>query len=219
MLYGTGWAGGAVLAAFFISSNLVSRAVGRRHRGRPRSQGRTARSLAGLCQRRPCRAGRGGSVLRSPARHLAGDRQPRGGRGRHLGHLDRRPKPGTAATALVRPPGAGGHQRRSYSGRLRGCFRRGCDRGRHRGAFHWAVTLPRRNADRFRWNVGGFSTRRGLARSLLLLPLRPAQRMASPSMWRRYGTKGRTGVVEQRRSELPGNRICRGSRLGGVAVA
>jgi uncharacterized protein (TIGR00297 family) len=29
VLYGTGWAGGAVLAAFFISSNLVSRAVGR----------------------------------------------------------------------------------------------------------------------------------------------------------------------------------------------
>ena len=55
VLDGTGWAGGAVLAAFFISSNLVSRAVGRVTAGRPRSQGRAARSLAGLCQRRPRR--------------------------------------------------------------------------------------------------------------------------------------------------------------------
>jgi uncharacterized membrane protein len=29
VLHGTGWAGGAVLAAFFISSNLISRAAGR----------------------------------------------------------------------------------------------------------------------------------------------------------------------------------------------
>ena len=66
VLLRNGMAGGAVLAAFFVSSSLVGRLAPARG-AEPRPQGRAARRLAGVCQRRarPRSARCSGSTIRA----------------------------------------------------------------------------------------------------------------------------------------------------------
>ena len=88
VLVGTGWAGGAVLAAFFVSSSGIGRLAP--VPSEPRPEGRAPRPMAGRGQWRP-RGVRGAArAPRSLARTLGRHREPGRGRGRYLGHRGRR---------------------------------------------------------------------------------------------------------------------------------
>ena len=186
VLAGTGWQGGGVLAAFFVSSSLISRGAPAPRGLDPKGERRDHRQV--LANGGVAAAAALVGLHDTPLGLWLLTGCARRGGSRYLGHRARGAERHRAAIAPRRPRGPAGHQRRRHPARHPGRSRRRARR-RHgrRAPVRDLHPASGRGAGRFRWHGARLRARR-----------RPRADFAAPGA--RSPVNGRDTAAGPRRS-------------------